>query len=574
MSAGARAALLAAAALAAATASPSAAVAQRLPQAGSSAALLPATTTAVSADSLVRPTNLQVAPRGHRLTGAAVLRIAGALPDVRAQLHAHRDAYGVPFEKGTALWQASYYSHGKEIAQVLIADSTGRVLEHWTGFKVAWSMARGYPGAFGRHVNATYIWVPLTLLFVLALWDRSRLLSLRNVDLLVLSSFSISLAFFNHGDIYQSVPLAYPPLLYLLVRMLLIGLRRRGGDPRRPYRSLMPVAWLPVALVFLVGFRVGLNVSDSNVIDVGYAGVIGAERIVDGKRIYGNFPHDNQSGDTYGPVAYEAYVPFEQALGWSGIWDDLPAAHAAAVFFDLACIGLLWLVGRRIRGPTLGTTLAFAWAAFPFTLYSLESNTNDALVALGLLAVLLVVSSPPARGALAALAGLTKFAPLALAPLLATHGLSEESRRSRRALAVATFGVAFLAAAAVAFLPIFVHGSLSAFWDHAIAFQANRGSPFSVWGLYGGLDWLQTAVQIGAVALALAVAVVPRRQDLIGLAALSAAIIIALQLGVTHWFYLYIPWFFPLVMIALLGRGGASLGGEQQLLDRVGVQRL
>jgi hypothetical protein len=74
--------------------------------------------------------------------------------------------------------------------------------------------------------------------------------------------------------------------------------------------------------------------------------------------------------------------------------------------------------------------------------------------------------------------------------------------------------------------------------------------------------------------LALAVAVVPRRQDLIGLAALAAAIIVALQLGVTHWFYLYIPWFFGLVMIALLGSGVASAGREQQLFDRVGVQRL
>jgi hypothetical protein len=26
-----------------------------------------------------------------------------------------------------------------------------------------------------------------------------------------------------------------------------------------------------------------------------------------------------------------------------------------------------------------------------------------------------------------------------------------------------------------------------------------------------------------------------------------------LQLGVTHWFYLYIVWFFPLVMVAVLG---------------------
>jgi hypothetical protein len=36
-------------------------------------------------------------------------------------------------------------------------------------------------------------------------------------------------------------------------------------------------------------------------------------------------------------------------------------------------------------------------------------------------------------------------------------------------------------------------------------------------------------------------------------AALGAAVLIALQLGVTHWFYLYIVWFFPLVMVAVLG---------------------
>ena len=38
------------------------------------------------------------------------------------------------------------------------------------------------------------------------------------------------------------------------------------------------------------GFRVGLNVERSNVIDVGYSGVIGAERIVHGQAPWGNFP--------------------------------------------------------------------------------------------------------------------------------------------------------------------------------------------------------------------------------------------------------------------------------------------
>ena len=53
--------------------------------------------------------------------------------------------------------------------------------------------------------------------------------------------------------------------------------------------------------------------------------------------------------------------------------------------------------------------------------------------------------------------------------------------------------------------------------------------------------------------LAVTLALVPRRPDLIGLAAACAAVMIAAQLGIDHWFYLYIPWFFPLAMLALLG---------------------
>ena len=88
----------------------------------------------------------------------------------------------------------------------------------------------------------------------------------------------------------------------------------------------------------------------------------------------------------------------------------------------------------------------------------------------------------------------------------------------------------------------------------ALAYQGERGSPFSVWGLYGGLGGVQLGVQIAAVVLAVALAFVPRRADLVGLAAACAAVIVATQLGIDHWFYLYIPWFFPLVMLALLGR--------------------
>jgi len=503
-----------------------------------------------------------IPPAGRRLSANRVLAIAGALPKMRAVRAEYRGSYGGAYLKQAFHWQVSYFSRNgkKEIGQVVIDDLSGRVLEQWTGFQVAWTMARGYPGAFGKHVNALYIWLVLCVLFVLPFLDFRRPFALLHLDLLVLLSFSISLAFFNHAHIYASVPLVYPPLLYLLARMLALLRRVRDDGFRRPrpLRLLVPAPWLAIGVVFLLGFRIGLNVTDGNVIDVGYAGVIGAQRIADGRPLYGSYPADNEHGDTYGPVNYEAYVPFEQAFGWSGTWDDLPAAHAAAIAFDLLALMLLFLLGRRMRGPTLGIALAYAWVSYPFTLFALESDSNDTLVAVLVLAALLAASyrsklAPGARGALAALAGLTKFAPLALAPLLATHGL-RELEPSRRMRAFALFLAAFAAAAVVVSIPAFSHDSLHTIYERTIAYQSNRGSPFSVWGLYGGLGGLQSAVELVAVGLALALAVVPRRADLVGLAAACGAVIIAAQLGIEHWFYLYIPWFFPLVLLALLGR--------------------
>jgi hypothetical protein len=426
-------------------------------------------------------------------------------------------------------------------------------------------MARGYPGAFGRHVNALYVWLPLCVLFLLPFLNFRKPFRLLHLDLLVLLSFSISLALFNHAHIYGSVPAVYPPLVYLLVRMLALMRRPRaradggtvGSSRGGGLHLLVPAPWLAIAIVFLIGFRIALNVTDSNVVDVGYAGVIGAERIVDGKPMYGGWPSDNEHGDTYGPVNYVAYVPFQQAFGWGGTWDDLPAAHAAAIFFDLLSVGLLFLIGRRMRGPTLGIALAYAWVSYPFTLFSLESNSNDTLVGAMVLLALLAASyrstlAAGARGAAAVLAGLTKFAPLALAPLLATDALRAAPRR-RRPLVLAAFMAGFIGVGALVVWPALAHDSLREIWNRTISYQSDRGSPFSIWGLYGW-DAARHVAEGVVFALAIVLALVPRRDDLVGLAAGCAAILIGVQLAVEHWFYLYIPWFFPIVMVALLGR--------------------
>ncbi len=44
----------------------------------------------------------------------------------------------------------------------------------------------------------------------------------------------------------------------------------------------------------------------------------------------------------------------------------------------------------------------------------------------------------------------------------------------------------------------------------------------------------------------------PRRRDAFQVAALGAAVTIAVQLTVSHWFYLYIVWFAPLALVALM----------------------
>jgi peptidase YpeB-like protein len=482
---------------------------------------------------------------------------------------------------GTGLWEVGFFTGSNEVVQVVIDPASGKILETWTGYQVAWRMARGYPGAFGRKVNAPYIWLPLCAIFVLGLLDWRRPFRFAHLDLLVIvAGFGLSHYFFNKGNIGLSVPLAYPPLAYLLGRALWLGFRRAQGSGLRPS---VPIKVLAAITVVLIGVRIADNLIDSNVIDVGYSGVIGADRIGDRKPIYGNFPSDDQSGDTYGPVAYYAYVPFEQAFPWSGTWDDLPAAHAAAIFFDLATMGVLFLLGRRIRGgrrgTDLGILLCFAWAACPYTAFVLESNTNDALVSLTLAGALLCLTSPIQRGILTGLSSMTKFAPLALAPLFATYGATDGDRSvaarvatgpaRRYAKVILPFTLAFAITILVVCFQALRDPGLSTFWHRTIGEQGGRDSPFSIWGQDRSLGWLLTVLKVGVVALALLVAFRPRRRDYVTVAALGAAVLIGMELTVHHWFYLYIPWFLPFLLIALLAAGTVPLvrDGDQDLVD-------
>ncbi|MEI7692780.1 MAG: hypothetical protein WCJ50_09700, partial [Actinomycetes bacterium] len=303
----------------------------------------------VSAAIWLLPTVAAASDSALPLTSARVEAIASRTETFKEQRRANPGASVSAVKKAAGSWEVSLYSKGKVPKQVALAkvDGAGQVTEVWSGFQVAWSMARGYPGAFGRSINSPWIWIPLCIAFLLPFFDWRKPLRWLHFDLLALVGFSASLAFFNAAELGISVPISSALLAWLVIRLLAIGLRPDARPP--PLRLMLPWRWLVVIGLFLIGLRVGLNIVDGNVIDVGYAGVIGADKFSHGRQLYGAFPFDNGSGDTYGPLLYLLYVPFEWIWPWQGTWDDLAAAHAVAGVFDLLCAALLFLVGRKLR---------------------------------------------------------------------------------------------------------------------------------------------------------------------------------------------------------------------------------
>ena len=535
-----------------------------------------------------------------RLTKQRALAIAVADPKVRAWLARYPTSGRTDeedFDPSTQTWTVKiWWGKAGEIVEARVDDASGAVESAYTGPQVAWGMARGVKGAFGGDkINSPWIWGAFCLVFLLGLADFRRPLSIRNLDLVMLLSPTASLWFFNHGDVFTAVPLFYPVLVWVVLRGVWVGISGRGSRSR----VLWPTWVLLAAAVFLAGFRVGLNVEASNVIDVGYSGIIGAERIVhEAEAPWGNFPIEaprpacgpadasgeirdhiqtngrcesaNPQGDTYGPTAYEAYIPGYLILGWSGKWDSLPAVHLTSIAFDLLTMIGLWLVGLRFGGARLGAMLMLAWAAYPFTQYVSNSNTNDAIMPCLLVYGFWLAASPVGRGVFGALSGWSKFASLVVMPLWATYPDRRPSWRFLAAFAAATVAVFSI----VLLEPSPLH-ELHVFWDRTVKWQIGRASPFSLWdwrqyharGL-PNLHLVQRVLEALLVAGALAVAWVPRRKSPLQLAALTAALLAGFELVQTYWLYTYIPWFFPFAAIAVLAPAAfARAPGRVEQLD-------
>jgi hypothetical protein len=193
-----------------------------------------------------------------------------------------------------------------------------------------------------------------------------------------------------------------------------------------------------------------------------------------------------------------------------------------------------------------GSRTVLAWLCFPPLAVAVASGTNDVLLAAAV-ALALAAASRSGRAALALTAGAwIKLAPLALLPiwLARTHG---------RPLLRAIGAAAVLSAALAAW--VLVLGGFAGI-DHmlsAMSFQLSRGTLQSAWALLG-LGPAQQVAQAATIAL-IAWAVLSARRtatDPARLAALSGAVLAALQLSASNWSYLYVVWLFPCAALALI----------------------
>ncbi|HEX6714541.1 MAG TPA: glycosyltransferase 87 family protein [Thermoleophilaceae bacterium] len=491
---------------------------------------------------------------------AEAIQIAVRVPQVQAEI-ANAGSIRAQAVRAGGHWQVLFFDREDEArAEVDIDLLTGRVLTVLTGTKASFPLARGPQSGYAkRTLNAVWIWVPMTLLFVGVFFDRRRPWRLLHLDLVAIAGLSISFAFWMKGDLDASVPLVYPTLVYVLVRMLFAGFWPRGRDG--PISPLAPQLMLGLTLA-LLALRVGLTLGDGFVSDIGYASAAGADRILDGLELY---TRGGAHFDTYGPLAYLLYIPFVVIWPFHESQTYPPAAEAAAIAWELLTVGGLVVLGRKLR---LGWTLALAWTACPFTALALVNSSNDGLVAATLVWALVAVSSPALRGLLGGASAAAKIAPGFVLPVYA-RGTGRLD--ARRMLVCAAAGLVVIAASLIPLLP---PGGLGEFYDATIGFQLHRASPFSIWSQHPSLDQLQTVLKAASLALALALALFPRgTRTLAQMAALAAAVLVAAELPLTHWFYLYVPWFLPLYCLALFieHEAGERPGASPQQPHRAGA---
>jgi len=387
--------------------------------------------------------------------------------------------------------------------------------------------------------------VPSAACFVLGLIDWHRPWRVEHLDVLALAGF-FPVAMLLSDDLSPAgLWLAAACLGWLSARML----GATFGAWRMPeLRPAISSRRLGLAILLLLLVRTG-SAAAGNILDVGQASSLGAWRLLHGLHLYGAVSWPGPGGfriyrpDSYGPFAYYAYIPF------AAIFPPAPALIGTllpAVCFDALTLAGLHTLGRRLGGRPLAQAFVFAYLLYPFPDLSLMAQTNDALIAaLCVWTIVAATERPVARGLLMAAAALTKFLPA----LLALQFLGVRRGRWRYALTLAASLAAMLA------WPLITSGPAQSF-DSTLRYQLIQrggGVQFSIWTY---MPQVATAARPILAAALVLLALSPMLRSPVRNArehaALAAALLIGGQLLLGYWFYSYLTWCYPLLIIAII----------------------
>ena len=405
-----------------------------------------------------------------------------------------------------------------------------------------WFIPAVVGGVFTLH--PLLIAVPSAACFVLGLLDWRRPWRVEHLDLLALAGF-FPVAMLLSDDLSAAgLWLAAGCLGWLFVRLA----GACHGLWRLPeLRPAVSSRWLGRAIVILLLVRIG-SLAGGNIADVGQASSLGAWRLLHGLHLYGAVSWQGPGSlrvyhpDSYGPFAYYAYLPF------AALFPTAPAVVATllpAICFDALTLAGLVTLGRRLGGRPLARAFVFGYLLYPFPDLSLMAQTNDALIAALCVWTVVAAGRPAVRGLLMAAVALTKFLPA----LLALQFLATRRGRGRYALTLVASLAAMLA------WPLISSGP-AAFLNSTFGYQLwqrGGGVQFSVWTYLPRAAIVARPLLAAALALlALSPVLRPPVRDARGDAALGAALLIGAQLLLGYWFYSYLTWCYPLIVVAIM----------------------
>jgi hypothetical protein len=450
----------------------------------------------------------------------------------------------------------------------------------------------GVPASGAALANSPWVLALFSCLFLLATLVLP-LRRVRNLDVLVLASLTVTVPLINARLAGASVVCAYLALGYLTIRCLVVGLRAAGPDartraadpdvgpptgrpalrpraegpagaaPSTPLLNRLCAGWEPRRRVALLRLVVAATVlafamitlTSSGYTDVAAASMQGATELLHGVLPYGHITLALH-GDTYPLLNYVLYTPGALWLPVSNAFSDLTGSLAVAMAASLLAGAALYRVagspelgadgGEQRVERQLRTTLA--WFAFPPVLLAASGGSNDLLLA-ACLAWMLALRTRAATSLLLLAAGVwIKLVPLVLVAIWVPY--------RRRELARSWIAPVALSAALAGVLVALSGPGAIAAMVRGMSFQFQRGSFYAPWYTFG-LGWLQPFAQAAVIAALLAAVLRLRadpsaREDLVRMSALAGALLLGVQLAANYWTWSYLPWVLPFLLVALL----------------------